>query len=74
MELGRFVQPTARISLSLPPVTTQRPSEGDSLPELTSLQQDVAGKKLVMDARGERRHARSTSRRLPCLTRGRGRR
>ena len=41
---------TARSSLSLPPVTTQRPSEGDGLPELTSLQQDVAGKKLVMDA------------------------
>ena len=34
----------------LPPVTTQRPSDGDGLPELTSLQQDVAGKKLVMDA------------------------
>ena len=31
-------------------VTTQRPSDGDGLPELTSLQQDVAGKKLVMDA------------------------
>ena len=41
---------TARSSLSLPPVTTQRPSDGDGLPELTSLQQDVAGKKLVMDA------------------------
>ena len=34
----------------VPPVTTQRPSDGDGLPELTSLQQDVAGKKLVMDA------------------------
>ena len=31
-------------------MTTQRPSDGDGLPELTSLQQDVAGKKLVMDA------------------------
>ena len=36
--------------MSLPTVTTQRPSDGDGLPELTSLQQDVAGKKLVMDA------------------------
>ena len=51
MMLNRYLRLwLALAAVSLPPVTTQRPSDGDGLPELTSLQQDVAGKKLVMDA------------------------